>query len=63
MDDIANGKMSVTMIMDDPAGNSYVQALADDGELDERLKIERYERTFEQNEEMGLNDMKTENYS
>lgn len=51
------------MILDDPAGNSYVQALADDGELDERLKIERYERTFEQNEEMGLNDMKTENYS
>lgn len=49
--------------MDDPAGNSYVQALTDDGELDGRLKIERYERTFEQKEDMGLNDIKTENYS
>ncbi len=26
------------------------------------MRIVRYERTFEQNEELGLNDMKTENY-
>lgn len=24
--------------------------------------MERYERTFEQNEDLGLNDMKTEGY-
>lgn len=58
-----DGNQKVTIILDDPAGNSYVQALTDDGSLDERLKIERYERTFEQNEELGLNDIKTENYS
>lgn len=58
-----SGTKNITLILDDPAGNSYVQALTDDGALDDRLKIERYERTFEQNEEMGLNDMKTENYS
>lgn len=57
------GTRKITLILDDPAGNSYVQALTDDGSLDERLKIERYDRSFEQNEELGLNDMKTENYS
>lgn len=58
-----SGKRKVTLILDDPAGNSYVQALSDDGSLDERLTIERYDRSFEQNEELGLNDIKTENYS
>lgn len=57
------GTRKITLILDDPAGNSYVQALTDDGSLDKRLKIERYDRSFEQNEELGLNDMKTENYS
>lgn len=56
------GERPVTMILNDPAGNSYVQSLKDDGSLDERILIERYDRTFEQNEELGLNDMKTENY-
>lgn len=60
---IINGESKATLILNDPAGNSYVQALTDDGSLDERLKIERYVRSFEQNEELGLNDIKTENYS
>lgn len=29
---------------------------------DPEMTVERYERSFEQNEELGLNDMKTENY-
>lgn len=29
---------------------------------DPALKVEHYERTFEQNDDLGLNDMKTENY-
>lgn len=57
------GERAVTLILNDPAGNSYVQALTDDGSADEGLTIERYDRSFEQNEELGLNDMKTENYS
>lgn len=59
---ITLGELNATLILNDPAGNSYVQALTDDGTLDERLKIEKYERDFEQNEELGLNDIKTENY-
>lgn len=31
-------------------------------EEDPELKVEHYKRTFEQNEELGLNDMKTEGY-
>lgn len=29
---------------------------------DPQLKIEEYERSFDDNEALGLNDMKTENY-
>lgn len=45
--------IGLTMVLDDPTGNSYIQ------NADE---INKYERTFDQNEELGLNDMKTENY-
>lgn len=31
-------------------------------EEDPELSVQRYERTFEQNEELGLNDMRTEGY-
>ncbi|XP_037044909.1 zinc finger protein ZPR1 [Bradysia coprophila] len=62
LDEIKSGERNVTLILDDPSGNSYVQALTDDGSLDERLKISKYTRTYEQNDELGINDMKTENY-
>lgn len=55
-------ELKATLVLDDPAGNSYVQSLAEGDELDEKLIIEKYERTFDQNEELGLNDIKTENY-
>merc|ERR1712080_543034 len=55
------GTQKFTFILDDPAGNSYMQNLyaPDD---DPEMKIEKYERTFEQNEELGLNDMRVEGY-
>ncbi|KAK0182601.1 hypothetical protein PV327_000722 [Microctonus hyperodae] len=61
LDEILEGKREVTILLDDPAGNSYVQSLSDDG-CDERLKIIKYKRSFQQNEDLGLNDMKIENY-
>ena len=63
LDEAIEGKRKLTVVMDDPTGNSYVQSLNDDGTPDEGLRITRYHRSFEQNEELGLNDMKTENYS
>lgn len=58
---VLDGQRKVTLILNDPAGNSYVQSLSDDGP-DDRLKITKYDRNFEQNEELGLNDIKVENY-
>ncbi|KAF5350153.1 hypothetical protein D9756_009128 [Leucocoprinus leucothites] len=50
-----------TVILDDPLANSYVQNLyAPDP--DPNLTIESYERTWQQNEELGLNDIKVEGY-
>jgi zinc finger protein len=61
LSDVASLKMPAHIVLDDPAGNSYVQSLTAP-EPDKQLLIEYYERTFEQNEGLGLNDMKTENY-
>ncbi|NXD54726.1 ZPR1 protein, partial [Corvus moneduloides] len=55
------GKTQAHVIMDDPAGNSYLQNVYAPEE-DPELRVQRYERTFEQNEELGLNDMRTEGY-
>ena len=54
-------EMPWTLILDDPLSNSYLQNLyAPDP--DPNMAIETYERTYEQNEELGLNDIQTENY-
>lgn len=50
-----------TLIIDDPVSNSYLQNLfAPD--KDPNMEIEEYERTFEQNEDLGFNDMVLEGY-
>ncbi|XP_076761395.1 zinc finger protein Zpr1 [Xylocopa sonorina] len=59
--EVLEGRRKVTLVLDDPAGNSYIQSLSDEG-LDSGLKITKYERSFDQNEELGLNDMKVEDY-
>ena len=57
LDDFADGKESFTIVVDDPISNSYVQNLyAPDP--DPEMKIEKYKRTFEQDEELGINQMK-----
>ncbi|ORZ16589.1 ZPR1 zinc-finger domain-domain-containing protein [Absidia repens] len=62
LDEVADGKrIPVTLVVDDPLANSYLQNLyaPDD---DPEMTIEDYERSFETNEDLGLNDMKTEDY-
>ncbi|NXD32408.1 ZPR1 protein, partial [Spelaeornis formosus] len=50
-----------TLIIDDPVSNSYLQNLyAPDP--DPNMEIVEYERTHEQNEELGFNDMVLEGY-
>lgn len=58
---VKSAERPFTIILDDPLANSYMQNLyAPDP--DPNMEIEPYERTWEQNEELGLNDMKVEGY-
>jgi zinc finger protein len=51
-----------TLIMDDPVANSYLQNLyAPDP--DPNMEIITYDRTEEQNEELGLSDMVLTGYN
>ncbi|CAA3017111.1 zinc finger ZPR1-like isoform X1 [Olea europaea subsp. europaea] len=48
-----------TLIIDDALSNSFISPATDDIKDDNQLTLEEYERSWEQNEEMGLNDMDT----
>ncbi|XP_041373546.1 zinc finger protein ZPR1-like [Gigantopelta aegis] len=62
IDKIITGEtLDIHFILDDPAGNSYIEN-PHVPDKDPELCVSHYERNFEQNEELGLNDMKTENY-
>ena len=56
-----NAERPFTLILEDPLANSYLQNLyAPDP--DPNMTIESFERTWEQNEDLGLNDIKVEGY-
>lgn len=61
LDDCISGTVEFTIILKDPLANSWIYSPFEEGK-DERLKVEEYERSYEDNEELGINDMKTENY-
>ena len=50
-----------SLVLEDPLGNSFVQLNVDSGD-DPQVKVEEYERTETEMEELGLLDMKTEGY-
>jgi zinc finger protein len=63
LDAAIKGEREFTIILVDPMASSYVQSLADDpSQPDEQMTVEEYERTDEEEEELGLKDMKTEGY-
>jgi zinc finger protein len=65
LDKALKAEIEFTLILEDPLASSYVQGLGDEkgeGEVDEQLKVEEYLRTEEEEEELGLSDMKTEGY-
>jgi zinc finger protein len=53
-------KTEFTLILDDPLSNSFIDPLHTN---DDRLEKIEYERTWEQNEDLGINDMKVDNYT
>lgn len=61
LDKAVDGKTKFTIHMVDPLSASYIQNVyAPDA--DPNMTIVEYPRTNEENEELGLNDMKTEDY-
>ncbi|ODV77627.1 zf-ZPR1-domain-containing protein [Suhomyces tanzawaensis NRRL Y-17324] len=59
LQDAVDGKIPFTIIMEDPLASSYIQNVyAPDN--DPNMIIEEIERSHEQNEDLGLNDMKTD---
>lgn len=58
LDQAIKGDMEFTLILEDPLAHSYVQSL-NSPDPDPQIQIEEYERTEEENEDLGLADMKT----
>ncbi|THH32378.1 hypothetical protein EUX98_g1799 [Antrodiella citrinella] len=58
---VKNVEMPFTLILDDPLADSYLQNIyAPDP--DPNMEIVTYDRTYDQNEDWGLNDMQVEGY-
>lgn len=56
-----NGETKFKIVLEDPLASSYVQSFTAP-EPDPQITVEEYERTAEEEEELGLADMKTEGY-
>ncbi|KAI9755740.1 MAG: hypothetical protein M4579_004170 [Chaenotheca gracillima] len=61
MDKAIKAEVNFSIILEDPLASSYVQNLVAP-EADPQIFTEDYERTAEEEEDLGLNDMKTEGY-
>ncbi|KAM3738794.1 hypothetical protein ACB098_09G157500 [Castanea mollissima] len=48
-----------TLVLDDALANSFIAPVTEDIKDDHQLTFEEYERSWEQNEELGLNDIDT----
>lgn len=63
LDAAIRGEREFTVVLTDPLACSYVQSLADDpSQPDGQMTVEEYQRTDQEEEDLGLKDMKTENY-
>ncbi|PYI11499.1 zf-ZPR1-domain-containing protein [Aspergillus sclerotiicarbonarius CBS 121057] len=61
LDAAISGEMKFVITLEDPMANSYVQDLCAPA-IDHQIKTEDYTRTDEEEEELGLKDMKVEGY-
>jgi len=62
LDKAIDGDVPFTCILQDPLAGSYVQSFCAP-EPDPQIEVEEYERTAEEEEELGLTDLKTEGYN
>ncbi|CAA0832237.1 ZPR1 zinc-finger domain protein [Striga hermonthica] len=59
LDKLKNLEDPWTLVIDDALSNSFIAPATDEIKDDTQLTFEEYERSWEQNEELGLNDMDT----
>ncbi|KAK9778050.1 hypothetical protein AB5N19_02567 [Seiridium cardinale] len=62
LDAAIKGDKKFTITLTDPLASSYVQKLVDPDQEDPQITSEDYQRTDEEEEDLGLKDMKTEGY-
>lgn len=61
LDRAIKAEFPYSITLEDPLANSFVQKNVDDGD-DPQITTEEYERTEEEIDDLGLNEMKTEGY-
>lgn len=61
LDQAISGQIKFSIILQDPLASSYVQSFTAP-EPDPQIRVEEYERTDEEEEDLGLKDMVTEGY-
>ncbi|RYP58622.1 hypothetical protein DL769_008877 [Monosporascus sp. CRB-8-3] len=62
LDAAIKGEKKFTIILTDPLASSYVQKAVDPDQDDPQMTTEDYQRTDEEEEDLGLKDMKVEGY-
>ncbi|KAG9410461.1 hypothetical protein AC1031_018501 [Aphanomyces cochlioides] len=62
LDELKNGA-PFTLIIEDPLANSFIYSPVGSAADDPDMKCESYERSEEENDQLGLLDMKVENYN
>lgn len=61
LDSAIQGELKFTIVLEDPLAASYVQSFMAP-EPDAQMEVVEYDRTAQEEEELGLTDMKTEGY-
>ena len=62
LDAAIKAEFEFDIILEDPLANSFIQKNVDGDAEDPQIQSEEYERTEEEKEDLGLNDMKVEGY-
>lgn len=47
-----------TLILKDPLANSYIAPICEDSSMDDRLSVEEYDRSPEEEDDFGIADLK-----
>lgn len=58
LEEFSNNEEPFTIIIDDPLSNSYIEEI----KRNDKIIIENYDRSADDNDYLGINDMKTEEY-